>query len=95
VRIVEPEGTFLVWLDFRQYGLDFKELEDVMIHKAKLALDEGYIFGEEGRGFERINIACPRALLVEALLRLKNTFTASEEETQRNQEIHIEKEARI
>lgn len=74
VKVVEPEGTFLVWLDFRSYGLDCEHLEEVMLHKAKLAFDEGYIFGEEGRGFERVNIACPRVILTEALLRLKNTF---------------------
>jgi len=74
VRVIEPDGTFLVWIDFRQLGLDYKELENVMIHKAKLALDEGYIFGEEGRGFERVNIACPRSILHEALVRLSVAF---------------------
>ena len=70
IKVIEPEGTYLVWLDFRELGLESKELEKFMRGKAKLALDEGYIFGKGGEGFERINIACPRSILEEALNRI-------------------------
>lgn len=72
--IVYPlEGTYLVWLDFRKLGYDYQELEKKMI-EADLFLDEGYVFGDEGKGFERINIACPTKVLADALERLKNIF---------------------
>ncbi|MFX1489476.1 MAG: MalY/PatB family protein [Promethearchaeota archaeon] len=75
IKVIEPEGTYLVWLDFRELGLEAKELEKFMRGKAKLALDEGYIFGQGGEGFERINIACPRSVLEEALNRLTKAIT--------------------
>jgi cystathionine beta-lyase len=68
------EGTYLVWLDFRQTGLSVDELEDLIIHKAKLWLDSGKIFGESGRGFQRINVACPRTTVKEALDRIKTAL---------------------
>lgn len=72
--IVYPlEGTYLVWLDFRNLGYDYQALEKKMI-AADLFLDEGYLFGDEGKGFERINIACPKKVLVAALKRLKEEF---------------------
>jgi aminotransferase/cystathionine beta-lyase len=70
IRVFPLEGTYLAWMDFRALGLDYKALETFMIHEAELFLDEGAIFGEEGRGFERINIACPASVLEEALERL-------------------------
>jgi cysteine-S-conjugate beta-lyase len=70
VKVIEPEATYLVWLDFRGLGLGWRELKNLMQHEARVALDEGYIFGEEGRGFERINIACPRSILQECLERM-------------------------
>lgn len=73
VRMTEHEGTYLVWLDFRGTGLDADELEGLIVHKAKLWLDSGGMFGECGRGFQRINVACPRSVLTEALERIRNT----------------------
>ncbi|MBY8986255.1 MAG: pyridoxal phosphate-dependent aminotransferase [Candidatus Lokiarchaeota archaeon] len=70
IKVIEPEGTYLIWLDFRELGLKPKELEKFMRGKAKVALDEGYIFGQGGEGFERINIACPKSILEEALNRI-------------------------
>jgi len=70
IKVIEPEGTYLVWLDFRELGLEPKELEKFIRGKAKLALDEGYIFGQGGEGFERINIACPKSILEDALNRI-------------------------
>lgn len=73
VKVYPLQGTYLAWLDFRDYGYHFKDLEKKMIN-ADLYLDEGYIFGQEGEGFERINIACPTSVLLEALERLKKEF---------------------
>ena len=70
VNIIDPEGTYLIWLDFNGLGLSDQELEDMIVKKAKLWLDRGSMFGENGRGFERINAACPRSVLKEALERI-------------------------
>jgi cystathionine beta-lyase len=74
VRVIEPEGTYLLWLDFRKFDLEPKELQKKLVEKAKVALDPGYIFGSGGEGFERINIACPRKTLQEALKRISAVF---------------------
>jgi cystathionine beta-lyase len=71
VDVIQPEGTYLVWLDFRKLNLEKMELRQLMYDQAKVYLDEGFIFGPEGDGFERINIACPRSILVEAMDRIK------------------------
>jgi putative C-S lyase len=70
IKVFPLEGTYLQWMDFRPLGLDYKALEEFMINDAEWFLDEGAVFGAEGRGFERINIACPTAVLEEALERL-------------------------
>ncbi len=70
VKLIKPEGTYLAWLDFRDVIKDKDELENIVRNKAKLALDEGYIFGKAGEGFERINVATPRRILKEALEKL-------------------------
>jgi cystathionine beta-lyase len=75
LKVVPPEGTYLVWIDCRPLGLDPKERKDLMMEEAKLFLDEGELFGKEGEGFERINIACPRSILKEALTRLKKVVS--------------------
>lgn len=75
IRLIEPEGTYLLWLDFRGLGLTEKELEELVVKKAKLWLDRGAVFGTEGKGFERINIACPRSTLKQALDQLKNAIS--------------------
>lgn len=69
--VVEPEGTYLLWIDFNGYCSDIKILETLMMQTAKVALDEGYIFGTEGSGFERINAACPRSVLEDCMKRIK------------------------
>lgn len=76
VKLVEPEGTYLIWLDFRAYGLTDARLDDIIIHKANLWLDSGHIFGEGGSGFQRINIACPWATLEKGLKSLAAAFQA-------------------
>jgi len=71
LKVIEPEGTYLVWVDFRALGMDHIQLQKFIRFKAGLALDDGYLFGEEGAGFERFNVACPRSVLEEALYRLE------------------------
>lgn len=71
VSMIDTEGTYLVWLDFRESGIPVKELDNKIIHEAKLWLDSGRIFGDSGDGFQRINVACPRSILKEALDRIK------------------------
>jgi cystathionine beta-lyase len=70
VRLIEPDGTYLPWLDFRGAGLTQREADDLLINKAGVWLDSGTMFGPEGEGFQRINIACPRAVLTDALDRI-------------------------
>ncbi len=67
IKLVHPEGTYLMWLDCRELGLNNKELDDFVIHKSKVAVDSGYWFGCEGNGFMRMNIACPKATLKQGL----------------------------
>ncbi|MCI5800837.1 MAG: MalY/PatB family protein [Oscillospiraceae bacterium] len=74
VRLVEPEGTYLVWVDFRELDLSPDALEDLMVNKCRLWLDRGNMFGQAGEGFERFNIACPRATLEEALTRVEKAL---------------------
>jgi cystathionine beta-lyase len=74
IDVVRPEGTYLVWLDCRRLGLDKMGLKRLMMDEARVYLDEGFIFGPEGEGFERINIACPRSILVQALDRIKSAI---------------------
>lgn len=71
IRLVEPEGTYLVWLDFRDLGLSDEALDKLMVEEAGLWLDGGTMFGAGGEGFQRVNIASPRAVILDALERLK------------------------
>ena len=73
-KMVEPEGTYLVWVDFSGYGLSNEELEHLMLEEAKLWLDSGIIFGPETAQFERFNVACPRVTLEQALTQLKDAL---------------------
>ena len=72
VKLVKPEGTYLAWLDFSELGLSVKELDSLITHKCKLWLSSGHTFGAGGKNFQRMNIACPRSVLQEALSRLKD-----------------------
>ena len=71
VHMIDTQGTYLIWLDFRQTGLTVEQLDHKIIYEAGLWLDSGKIFGKTGEGFERINVACPRAVLQEALDRIR------------------------
>lgn len=70
LHVVPLEGTYLAWIDCRKLGLDNQELRKLMFQEARVYLDEGYIFGEGGDGFERLNLACPRSILADALERI-------------------------
>ena len=79
VQLIEPEGTYLLWLDFSYYGLSDEALDQTIIHKANLWLDSGHIFGPAGSGFQRLNIACPRSILEKGLRQLASAFPESNE----------------
>jgi cystathionine beta-lyase len=72
IKSVKPGATYMVWLDCHRLGLSKKKLHDFMIKKAGLGLSDGPLFGEEGEGFQRINIACPRSVLEKALCQLRD-----------------------
>ncbi len=74
VKVMKSEGTFLVWLDFRDYGMDDRQLSEFLIKKAKVGLNSGARFGFGGEGWQRINIGCPRSLLREGLERMAAAF---------------------
>ena len=71
IKLIEPQGTYLIWLDCRALNLTDRQLKQLIQDEAKLWTDDGYIFGAGGSGFERINIACPRSTLKQALENLK------------------------
>jgi len=75
LKVFPVEGTYLPWIDCSELCLEDPALSDLFLKKAKLWLDTGVMFGSEGSGFMRINIACPRSLLVTALERLEKAVT--------------------
>lgn len=79
VRVYPLEGTYLQWMDFRPLGISKEDLEKLMHKKALVFFDEGYVFGNGGEGFERMNLACPRWVLLEGLKRMTKTLREREE----------------
>ena len=75
VKYLVPQASYLVFLDFRALGLSQKELVSFCTNKAHLALVDGSVFGEEGKGFMRINLASPRSIIEKALEQLKEAFS--------------------
>ena len=73
-RLIEPEGTYLLWIDFSALGFPDSELDDLIVNKAKVWLDRGTMFGEEVNCYQRINIATPQALLKEAIDRISEAL---------------------
>ncbi len=73
-RLIEPEGTFLLWIDFSALGISDSELDDIIVNKAKVWLDRGTMFGPEGNCYQRINIATPQPLLREAIDRISEAL---------------------
>lgn len=74
ISLIQPEGTYLMWLDCRRLGLSDMELADFFLHKAGVRLHSGTTFGEGGSGFVRMNIACPKSLLVKAITQIDNAI---------------------
>jgi len=72
IRVIKPGGTYLIWLDCREIGLNSEDLADFFNKKAKVGLAHGMAFGSGGDGFERINIACPRSILKKVLQRIEH-----------------------
>ena len=74
VKFHKPQATYMMWLDFNGYGLSEKELWQKMTQDAQLGFNRGKDFGEAGNGFFRVNLACPRATVEEAMRRLESVF---------------------
>jgi cystathionine beta-lyase len=74
IKVIKPEATYIVWLDCRELGID--NLFEFIINKANVLLNEGSLFGVCGKGFQRINIACPRSTLQKALLRIEKAINS-------------------
>lgn len=74
IRAVRPQASFLVWLDCRRLGLPQPALVDLFVNKARLALNDGTVFGPEGTGFMRLNVGCPRSNIRAALASLKEAI---------------------
>jgi len=75
IKFVIPEGTYLAWLDFRQFKLTQEEINNKIRNQANIYLSDGVIFGDNGKGFQRINVACPRSIIEECMSRLKEVFS--------------------
>ncbi len=71
IKLIKPQGTYLLWLDCRALGLDDKALQKLFREQARVGFDDGFMFGLGGSGFQRMNIACPRSILREALGRIE------------------------
>ena len=76
LKLVEPEGTYLAWVDFSEMGMTPEQLHDLVANRARLWLDDGNIFGREGEQFQRFVLACPRSTLKEGLDRLARAIRA-------------------
>ncbi|WP_235848355.1 MalY/PatB family protein [Litchfieldia alkalitelluris] len=74
LKVIQPDATYLVWIDAREFGLSDKDLQRLLTEKGKIGLEPGPKYGPGGEGFFRINLACPRTTLNEGLVRLKTAF---------------------
>lgn len=74
IKCAEMEGTYLGWLDFNGFGLSDSKVEEILLTKARVAMTPGRIFGPGGDGFYRMNLACPRAVVEEAVRRMGEAF---------------------
>ena len=74
IKLVEPEATYMAWLDFNETGYDDDKIKNIIINQAKLGLSHGPIFGDGGSGFQRINLASPRTIVTNASDRLCKAF---------------------
>jgi cystathionine beta-lyase len=74
IKVIEPEGTYLLWLDFSVLNLDDKELSRILVEEAKVALNKGVSFGENGKSYMRLNIGSPQEVILDGLERIVSTF---------------------
>ncbi len=77
LKLIEPEGTYLLWVNASAYGLSNEALEHKILYDCHLWLDMGYVFGKEGEGYLRFNLACPRTTLAQGLRQLKEGLEGS------------------
>lgn len=84
ITVIQPQGTYLIWLDCRELGMDNQALKCFMEEKARVGMEDGFIFGEAGSGFMRMNIATPRPLLEEALKRIEDALKIKDFEACKN-----------
>lgn len=71
LKVKKPEGTYLLWVDFSNLNVDKKDLKNALINKGRIALSDGSSFGIGGDGYYRINLACPRSMVLEGLKRIE------------------------
>ena len=74
VTVMQPEGTYLIWLDFSAYGLTDEELHHQLIYEAGVVLNKGATFGSNGKQHVRMNVACSNRLLKKGLIQIKEAF---------------------
>lgn len=74
LQLIEPEATFLLWIDCRKTGLKDKEIRELLLQRARVGLSNGVLFGKEGIGFQRINIGCPKSILERGLTQIAEIF---------------------
>jgi cystathionine beta-lyase len=79
IKVIRPEATYMVWIDFSGLGLDDKALNQFIIHNAGLGLNQGIQFGPGGEGFMRMNLACPRSVIQKGLEQLKEAVSRMDE----------------
>lgn len=75
LKVKKPEGTYLLWVDFSETGLSDEEVAKALVEKGKVALNNGVAFGVGGKGYQRINLACPRSMVEDGLARIKKAIT--------------------
>jgi len=71
IHVIQPEGTYLAWLDCRELPLDNSKIHQFMIDEAKVGMNDGASFGENGKGFQRLNFGCPKSVLEKALSQIE------------------------
>jgi len=74
IRMIKPEGTYLAWLDFRDLNYSQRALKHFLVHEAGIGMSDGILFGPEGEGFQRMNLACPRSLIIRGMEQLKQAL---------------------
>ena len=74
VKVIQPEGTYLIWINLKEFGLNHPTLKEMMIHKVKVGLNDGLTFGMGGEGFFRMNVACPKTTVVKAMDRFQDAI---------------------